>query len=69
MGPLGENLDFFSPLEFDVETNSDHKTQKNQALLRESWSFKTLSEWDKSDIWSSNGNDFKILSTDFWNVL
>ena len=28
VGPLGENLDFFSPLGFDVKTNSDHKTQK-----------------------------------------
>ena len=28
VGPLGENLDFFSPLGFDVETNFDHKTQK-----------------------------------------
>ena len=28
VGPLGENLDFFGPLEFDVQTNSDHKTQK-----------------------------------------
>ena len=27
VGSLGENLDFFSPLGFDVETNSDHKTQ------------------------------------------
>ena len=33
IGPLGENFDFFSPLKFDVQTNSDHKTQKNQALL------------------------------------
>ena len=28
VGPLGENLDFFSPLGFDVQTNSDHKAQK-----------------------------------------
>ena len=28
VGPLGENLDFFGPLGFDVQTNSDHKTQK-----------------------------------------
>ena len=28
VGPLGENLDFFSPLGSDVQTNSDHKTQK-----------------------------------------
>ena len=28
VGPLGENLDIFSPLGFDVQTNSDHKTQK-----------------------------------------
>ena len=33
VGPLGENLDFFSPLRFDVQTNSDHKTPKNQALV------------------------------------
>ena len=42
VGPLAENLDFFSPLGFDVQTNSDHKTQKNQALLNQS--FKTPSE-------------------------
>ena len=28
VGPLEENLDFFSPLGFDVQTNSYHKTQK-----------------------------------------
>ena len=28
VGPFGENLDFFSPLGFDVQTNSDHETQK-----------------------------------------
>ena len=28
VGSLGENLDFFSPLGFDAQTNSDHKTQK-----------------------------------------
>ena len=28
VGPLKENLDNFSPLRFDVETNSDHKTPK-----------------------------------------
>ena len=28
VGPLEENLDFFSPLGFDVQTNSDHQTQK-----------------------------------------
>ena len=28
VGPLGENLEFFSPLGFDVQINSDHKTQK-----------------------------------------
>ena len=27
-GSLGENLNFFSSLGFDVKTNSDHKTQK-----------------------------------------
>ena len=26
IGPLGENLDFFSPLGIDVQTNSYHKT-------------------------------------------
>ena len=31
VGPLGENLDFFSPLGFDVQTNSDHKTQKKSS--------------------------------------
>ena len=28
VGPLGENLDLSNPLGFDVQTNSDHKTQK-----------------------------------------
>ena len=28
VGPLGENLEFFGPLGFDYQTNSDHKTQK-----------------------------------------
>ena len=28
VGPLGESFDLFSPLGFDVKTNSDHKTQK-----------------------------------------
>ena len=28
VGPLGENLDLFSPLGFDIQINSDHKTQK-----------------------------------------
>ena len=28
VGPLGENLDYFSRLGFDVQNNSDHKTQK-----------------------------------------
>ena len=26
--PLGENLDFFNLLGFDIQTNSDHKTQQ-----------------------------------------
>ena len=28
VGPLGGNLYFCSPLGFDIQTNSDHKTQK-----------------------------------------
>ena len=28
VGPLAENVDFFSPLGLDVQTNSDQKTQK-----------------------------------------
>ena len=28
VGPLGENWDFFSPLGFDIEKNSDHETSK-----------------------------------------
>ena len=31
IGPLGENLDVFSLLGFDVQTNSDHKTQKRSS--------------------------------------
>ena len=42
VGLSGENLDVFSPLGFEAQTNSDNKTQKNQALL--SQSFKMLSE-------------------------
>ena len=36
VGPLGEDLNCFSPLRFDVQTNSDQKTQKIklEALLR-----------------------------------
>ena len=34
------------------------KPRKNQALL--SQSFKMLPELEKSDTWSSNGNNFKI---------
>ena len=54
---MGENLDFFSPLGFDVQTNSDHKTQKVKLC-----SVRALKHYldDKSDTWSSNGNDFKI---------
>ena len=28
VGPFGENLDLFNPLGFDVQANSDNKTQK-----------------------------------------
>ena len=28
VGSLGETLDIFGPLRFDVQTNSDHKAQK-----------------------------------------
>ena len=38
VGPSGENLDFFTPLGFDVQTNSDHKPKKSSSTL------KTLSE-------------------------
>ena len=30
---------------------------------------KTLSEWNNSDTWSRNSNDFQIQGTDFWNEL
>ena len=40
--PLGENFDFFSPLGFEIQRNSDHETPTNQALL--SQSSETLSE-------------------------
>ena len=40
--PLGENLDLFSQLGFEVQANCDHKTQKNKALLIQS--SETLSE-------------------------
>ena len=42
VGPLRENLDLLSPLGFDLQTDSDNKNPKNQALL--SQSFKTLSK-------------------------
>ena len=37
---LGRKPRFFSPFGFDVQTNSDHKTQKSSSTQ----SFKTLSE-------------------------
>ena len=41
-GPLGGKFDFFSPLRFEIQSDFDYKTSKNQALL--SQSFETLSE-------------------------
>ena len=35
-GPLGEKFDFFSPLEFDIQRDSDPETS-NQALLNQSF--------------------------------
>ena len=58
VGTLGENLDFFSLLGFDIQTNSDHNAPKIK--LCSVRALKRLSEWEKSDAWSSNGNDFKI---------
>ena len=48
----------FIPLGFDVQTNSDHKTQKIKP-----YSVRALKRYlneKKSDTWSRNGNDFKI---------
>ena len=47
-----ENLDFFSPLGFDVLTNSDHKAQKIKLF--------SVSNVMLTINLSSNGNDFKI---------
>ena len=33
VGPFRENIHFFSPLEFHVQTNSDHKTHKIKLYL------------------------------------
>ena len=59
---LGRSVYFFSPLGFDVQRNSDHKTQnKTQNIKLYSVSaFKRYLNERKSDTWSSNGNDFKI---------
>ena len=35
VGPSGENLDFFSPLGFDFQTNSDHETPKKSSSTLE----------------------------------
>ena len=40
--PLRENLDIFTPLRFDIQTDSDQKTKKIKALLNQS--FKMLLE-------------------------
>ena len=53
ISPLAENLDFFSPLEFDIQRNSEHETPKIKLH-----SVRALKR--KSDTWSSNSNDFKI---------
>ena len=52
--PLGENLDFVSPLGFDIQRNSDHEPPKSSSTQ----SLETLSEWQKSDICSNNRNNF-----------
>ena len=31
ISPLGENLDFSSPLGFDIQRNSDHKPQTSRS--------------------------------------
>ena len=41
VGPLGGKFDFFSPSEFEIQTDFDYKPQ-NKVLLCES--FKTLTE-------------------------
>ena len=35
VGPLGGNLDFFSPLGFDVQTDSDQNTPKSSSAQPE----------------------------------
>ena len=58
VGPLGGKFDFFSPSGFEIQSDFDYRTSKNQVLLCQN--FEMLSEWEKSDTWSSNSNDLKI---------
>ena len=56
VGHLAENLDFISPLEFDVQQILITKPENSSSTQ----GFKMLSESGKSDTWSSSGNDSKI---------
>ena len=60
LGPLGENLDFFGPLGFDVQTNPDQKAPKIKF-----YSVRALKRYlnEKKNVIHGrviNGNDFKI---------
>ena len=66
VGPLGENLNLFSPLGFDVQTNSDLKTQNVKI-----YSVRALKRYlnEKSLIHVRVMAPIKIWSTDLWNAL
>ena len=58
VGSLGENYNFLVQWDLMFKQILVTKPKKNQALL--SQSFKMLPELEKSNTWSSNGNNFKI---------
>ena len=65
VGLLGKNLDLYSPLGYDVRTNSDHKIQKIKLYSIRALKRHLNEKMKKSDAWSRNSNDFKIKCMDF----
>ena len=58
VGPLDEKIAFFILSGFEFQKWFWLQNLKNQVLLCQS--FEMLSEWEKSNTWSSNSNDLKI---------
>ena len=57
VGPLGEKLDFFSPLRFEPESEFGHETSKlNPHLIR------AKPEQQESDTWSKTPSIFLFSS-------